>query len=1206
MPDHPQTTHEVGPSVTIASLLHQDPGGLDFRYRTGKNPEAVTLTLTQVVNGRTETITITSIPIGLKQFFDYLQDNLPELKTGTPPFVASDEELAQVINYLALQTRIAFTKELDEVRFWNKSPTGELTEAIARMPLVDVLGVVCQALMDEDPSIYPGEPGVRRRDKRDRLKTFYDAVKESISNPACSTGVRHALVMTLNGVYPDLSKAPDASGVRPKILLIENLDDYLIGLREQFLLTKITPFKAADPARYYQGMITWMREGSLEDGNSLKALLAETLPGTQTLALPAFLKETLQDHGFNPNHPDDASRSKVDSLCNPAFFNLINPPLGSNPFLHDLQFIYSSPERSLVSKRDEVIAMFKARINTLIITPEGWRTLEESEFIQALADLKMVEEVRRLFPKYERIIKLLAGDVIIEAELASLATKITAYFERETRTVEEELRTLITKFHVAVRKVKQDRDMNWMGNYFANFNAAEEKDRVKLGRSLSDPVIQARIRIEESWLAHLVRAGEERVAAGQPVEISHYELVRVILHALITPIAGWSSLLTTCFTLIINHIESRVSIAGGPEKAFYKSSFPEKLRKQLKCLVLYRKKLVPPADETPEQAASREREIAEEVRILNLDALEEEMTLLMSASKYGFTQVVTALLGLGAMANTRNRFNHTALMCAAVNGLTAVVEKLLTVLTPTEINIKDNSGMTALMYAAQLGYADVITELLTKLNAPELINVRNNDEATALMFAAANGHAAVVEKLLPILNTSELINIKDIFGNTALMLAAANGHAAIVEKLLTVLNTSELINIKDNAGMTALMVAASKGHTAVVEKLLTVLNTPELINIKDNSGNTALMFAAANGHAAVVEKLLPILNTPELINIKDNKGITALMFAAANGHAVVVEKLLPILNTPELINIKDNTGMTALMIAALKGHAAVVEKLLPTLNTPDLINLKNNDGFTALMLAILNKHTVIVERLLVSLKNTPDAINFKDPDGYTALMCAVQLGHTDIVEKLLTVLNTPDLINLKNNEGVTALMIAVINRRPEVVRKFLSHKDVLKNIAHEDLKAAINLLMNNAIANPVMPETKREVYRTVLNIFETTTLGDFQVTLLRACQILIPASFEAGDYKIILGCLLANYQKLRQTPQAASFFNPRWHGYSTRNQTKAVSTLIDYLFDPSKDDESLTEVEELFSKGILQVLYSRITLTRPGQLEDPPLVAPAA
>src|SRR3990167_2728427 len=1137
MPDHPQTTHEVGPSVTIASLLHQDPGGLDFRYRTGKNPEAVTLTLTQVVNGRTETITITSIPIGLKQFFDYLQDNLPELKTGTPPFVASDEELAQVINYLALQTRIAFTKELDEVRFWNKSPTGELTEAIARMPLVDVLGVVCQALMDEDPSIYPGEPGVRRRDKRDRLKTFYDAVKESISNPACSTGVRHALVMTLNGVYPDLSKAPDASGVRPKILLIENLDDYLIGLREQFLLTKITPFKAADPARYYQGMITWMREGSLEDGNSLKALLAETLPGTQTLALPAFLKETLQDHGFNPNHPDDASRSKVDSLCNPAFFNLINPPLGSNPFLHDLQFIYSSPERSLVSKRDEVIAMFKARINTLIITPEGWRTLEESEFIQALADLKMVEEVRRLFPKYERIIKLLAGDVIIEAELASLATKITAYFERETRTVEEELRTLITKFHVAVRKVKQDRDMNWMGNYFANFNAAEEKDRVKLGRSLSDPVIQARIRIEESWLAHLVRAGEERVAAGQPVEISHYELVRVILHALITPIAGWSSLLTTCFTLIINHIESRVSIAGGPEKAFYKSSFPEKLRKQLKCLVLYRKKLVPPADETPEQAASREREIAEEVRILNLDALEEEMTLLMSASKYGFTQVVTALLGLGAMANTRNRFNHTALMCAAVNGLTAVVEKLLTVLTPTEINIKDNSGMTALMYAAQLGYADVITELLTKLNAPELINVRNNKGITALMFAAANGHAAVVEKLL------------------------------------IILNTSELINIKDNKGITALMIAAKRGYAAVVEKLLAILTIAD--------------------------------NPTELINTKNNTGMTALMYAAIEGHIAIIEKLLPILNTAELISIQNNNGMTALMIAAQNGHAAVVEKLLTVLNMPDLINLKNNDGFTALMLAILNKHTVIVEKLLVSL-NTSDAINFKDNEGVTALMIAAIEGHAAVVEKLLTVFNIANLINTKNNDGFTALMIAVRNRRPEVVRKFLSHKDVLKNIAHEDLKAAINLLMNNAIANPVMPETKREVYRTVLNIFETTTLGDFQVTLLRACQILIPASFEAGDYKIILGCLLAHYQKLRQTPQAASFFNPRWHGYSTRKETKAVSTLIDYLFDPSKDDESLTEVEEVFSKGILQVLYSRITLTRPEQLEDPPLVAPAA
>jgi ankyrin repeat protein len=75
---------------------------------------------------------------------------------------------------------------------------------------------------------------------------------------------------------------------------------------------------------------------------------------------------------------------------------------------------------------------------------------------------------------------------------------------------------------------------------------------------------------------------------------------------------------------------------------------------------------------------------------------------------------VRASLDQGANVNAKDKYNsgYTALMSAAMNGLTDVAKVLLD--KGADVNIKDNYGGTALEYAALYGYADIVKLLLEK------------------------------------------------------------------------------------------------------------------------------------------------------------------------------------------------------------------------------------------------------------------------------------------------------------------------------------------------------------------------------------------------------------------------------------------------------------------------------------------------------------
>ena len=80
---------------------------------------------------------------------------------------------------------------------------------------------------------------------------------------------------------------------------------------------------------------------------------------------------------------------------------------------------------------------------------------------------------------------------------------------------------------------------------------------------------------------------------------------------------------------------------------------------------------------------------------------------------------------------------------ASLNGDTEKVKALLD--TGAQVNAKTESGLTALMYAADSGHADTAQVLLSR---GANVNAKDKDDITVLILAVAMGHTDTVQVLL--------------------------------------------------------------------------------------------------------------------------------------------------------------------------------------------------------------------------------------------------------------------------------------------------------------------------------------------------------------------------------------------------------------------------------------------------------------------------
>ena len=229
-------------------------------------------------------------------------------------------------------------------------------------------------------------------------------------------------------------------------------------------------------------------------------------------------------------------------------------------------------------------------------------------------------------------------------------------------------------------------------------------------------------------------------------------------------------------------------------------------------------------------AESRDERLIAAIRTQNLSELQmalenganinakdpNEKTALMLACSNQWFPAVKMLVEAGANASYKNNYEQTALMFTARDCTNDQIAKYLVSNANANINDKDNTGKTVLMYAIENKSDAVLLYLIQAGAEPNAVDNMGN---TALMLAvqSANGkgesNELAVKRLVK--QTGINWNAANVDGNTVFMLAVTNKNANILKILLTE-NTSLDHNLKVNNDQPLLFYAIQKNASETI------------------------------------------------------------------------------------------------------------------------------------------------------------------------------------------------------------------------------------------------------------------------------------------------------------------------------------------------------------------------------------------------------
>jgi len=278
----------------------------------------------------------------------------------------------------------------------------------------------------------------------------------------------------------------------------------------------------------------------------------------------------------------------------------------------------------------------------------------------------------------------------------------------------------------------------------------------------------------------------------------------------------------------------------------------------------------------------------------------------------------------------------TGLHCASFFGLVVLVTTLMDN-KACEINQRDCTGATPLLWAAENGHEEVVMLILDQENSSP--DEPDKQGRTPLWHAASGGHDGVVRLLLE--QGDVFADSQSKGGITPLQRATVRGHKGVVRLLAEFQDINP--NLADTKGRTALWSAAALGKDEVLKILLERKDVDP--NFPNNNGLTPLQMAVAHGE----EGTLTILLGRDDINpnYPDDEGQTPLMMAVALGQEGSLKMLLERRDIDP--NYRDTKGRTALWWAAVLEKDEVLKILLER-NDIDP-NCPNNNGITPLQVA---------------------------------------------------------------------------------------------------------------------------------------------------------------------------------------------------------------------------------------------------------------
>lgn len=185
-------------------------------------------------------------------------------------------------------------------------------------------------------------------------------------------------------------------------------------------------------------------------------------------------------------------------------------------------------------------------------------------------------------------------------------------------------------------------------------------------------------------------------------------------------------------------------------------------------------------------------------------------TALAYAAENGHCVVARMLLEAGAtIQDVNRRCVESLLISASRHNFVQLVKPLIA--AGADLSTKDRDGQTALAYAAEEGHCEIACILLEA--GATVHDTTNRYTKTPLISASEGGYVELVELLIKV---GAQVECQDKFGETALHYAAENGHLRVAEALI---EAGASLSVSDSTERTPLRCAQQREHTEMIQYL---------------------------------------------------------------------------------------------------------------------------------------------------------------------------------------------------------------------------------------------------------------------------------------------------------------------------------------------------------------------------------------------------
>ncbi|KTD47574.1 ankyrin repeat domain-containing protein [Legionella quateirensis] len=973
--------------------------------------------------------------------------------------------------------------ELDRVTLVRTKSDSEISEEWY-LPLPEVYAIVLSALIDTDVDVWPVPPGSSPKNERGLRLQEFDRINNALATaypPICPTGIRHSWLMALNG-YEGKRLPLNADD-----LLFRGLFDFMAHkvLGEQM---KIALPEGRDPTgeerqvfnKQFQPLfLPWIFEGMPKQVEEA-IVAAGGAESAQALVLSRFHDiETLPDKGM---------MNTIQNYC--TMEGLKNIPCNFTPLLAALN--HPALLNAALGRDTTSATGFEQLARELLSWLRGPNFLPETlAETDANDDFKRVYLLIRLLDalhQYQTHKSLLdIGDMPAEDHLAWEDSK--AFMSRCLENPALSLQELLSDVGAIERNLRAfERGFgmwrnstfhDFISNYFANWFAAAGDNEITVRANLFTKLFELFLQDcpQQQDAKHAIHVSDRMLTewtgqmnADGVLEITPYQINRILLHALCYSKDTWSDAFQMNLRILLQFLRNRFNEAQGiGAQTLAHDSYPDELLDYIANSANgvapdTISPMVSPGNITPATSLDIVKLLAVSMDTpeaviqtvvkhpnFNPDAVDDDgLTPFYLAAEQGNIPLASALLSRDV--DYLVQFNgYLPLSTALHNGHLSFVLWFLGALPDDKragaVMEEDGFANTVLIEAAI--NPESLRLLLTSLSETAkaaAVMIKLKDQSTILHLAASNPVSLKLlldcTACLPEDTRTELLMAKNTNGFTVLHYAANNPKS--LKLLLDCLGESERTNavmVTNRIGSTVLHEASNNPKSLkLLLRYLPKATKAAAVMAKDINGYTSLHRAAKNPESL---RLL-LTNIPQderaaAVNENDRKGETVIDLVLGNPESLNQLLIcLPEKARVAVVMAKNWKGETLLhRVAANPDSLRLVLASLPEDIMAAAIMEKNRDGETVLDCAFHNPKSMHLLWPYLTKVTTATLLMDKKRSGNTILhISAIDPKFLELILTYLPEQTKAAKIMEKNQNGETVLLRAANN--PESLKLLLA------------------------------------------------------------------------------------------------------------------------------------------------------------------------